>query len=146
MKIGVAGKIKFKKLDSKAVLPSRGSRSACGLDIYSVETFELRSGQRKAVRTGVAVEIPYGFYGRVAPRSGLAFKMGIDVLAGVIDSDFRGEIVCLLINLGEKDIEVRIGDRVAQLLIEKVAILTPEWGEELNETDRGNAAFGSTGR
>lgn len=138
--------LRFQKLHSDAVLPSRGSKEACGLDIYSVEELTIKSGQRKGVRTGIAVAIPQGFYGRVAPRSGLALKMGIDVLAGVIDADYRGEIICLIINLGEQDFRVNVGDRIAQLLIEKVAILTPEWDEQLSITQRDSGGFGSTGK
>lgn len=138
--------LKFQKLHPDAILPSRGSKDACGLDISSVEELTVKSGHRKGVRTGIAVAIPQGFYGRVAPRSGLALKMGIDVLAGVIDADYRGEIICLLINLGEHDFKINVGDRIAQLLIEKVAILTPRWDVELDITGRNSSGFGSTGR
>lgn len=139
-------KIKFQKLHSKAVLPVRSSRNACGLDIHSVEEITIESGQRVAVRTGLAVAIPIGFYGRMAPRSGLALKVGVDVLAGVIDADYRGEILCLLINLGKNDFKIKVGDRIAQLIIEKVALLDPVWSEKLDETERNQAGFGSTGK
>lgn len=139
-------KLKFQKCHPKAVLPTRGSKNACGLDIYAAEETLLKSGQRTAVRTGLAISIPLGFYGRIAPRSGIALKMGIDVLAGVIDSDYRGEILCLIINLGENDFEVNVGDRIAQLIIEKVALLEPAWSENLKETERNQSGFGSTGK
>lgn len=138
-------KLKFQKLHPKAILPSRGSKDACGLDIYSVEELTIESGHRAAVHTGLAIELPSGFYGRIAPRSGLALKTGIDVLAGVIDTDYRGEIMCLLINLGEHGFRISVGDRIAQLLIEKVTILEPQWNEELIETERNRNGFGSTG-
>jgi dUTP pyrophosphatase len=96
-------------------------------------------------RTGLAVAIPPGFYGRVAPRSGLAAKSGLDVLAGVIDSDYRGEIVCVLYNTGDETIHLPAGSKICQLIIEQ--IITPEatWVTDLDETARGAGGFGSTG-
>lgn len=138
--------LKFQKLDSRAVLPSRGSSGACGLDLYSIEDYVIGSGKRIAVRTGLAAALPKNFYGRIAPRSGLALKMGIDVLAGVIDSDYRGEIKCLIINFGEQEFKINSGDRVAQLIVERVAILEPKWDPHLLETSRGNNGFGSSGK
>jgi len=105
----------------------------------------IEPGGRAAVRTGLAAAIPAGFYGRVAPRSGLAVRHGIDVLAGVVDSDYRGEILCALVNLGGEPFEVEPGARVAQLIVEAVATPEPAWAEELEETARGAGGFGSTG-
>ncbi|HMO80021.1 MAG TPA: dUTP diphosphatase [Pyrinomonadaceae bacterium] len=138
-------KLLFKKVHPKATLPTRGSGDACGLDVYSLEDTVIEPAARKAVRTGFAVAVPGGFYGRMAPRSGLALKFGIDVMAGVIDADYRGEVLCLLINLGEDAFQIRAGDRIAQLIIEKVAIREPIWSEELPVTERGVMGFGSTG-
>ena len=104
--------LRFKQLDPKAVLPKRGSALAAGLDICSIEDVELKPKQRATVRTGLAVAIPPGFYGRVAPRSGLAAKQGLDVLAGVIDSDYRGEISCVLYNTGEEIITLPAGSKI----------------------------------
>src|SRR5689334_17437353 len=101
--------LRFKQLDPRAVLPKRGSALAAGLDLLSIEDVELPPKQRAMVRTGLAVAIPPGFYGRVAPRSGLAAKNGLDVLAGVIDSDYRGEICCILYNTGDDMIELQAG-------------------------------------
>src|SRR6185503_3427814 len=98
--------IRFKQLDPRAVLPRRGSVLAAGLDICSIEDLEIQPKQRAMVLTGLAVAIPPGFYGRVAPRSGLAAKNGLDVLAGVIDSDYRGELCCLLYNTGDEVISL----------------------------------------
>jgi hypothetical protein len=98
------------------------------------------------VRTGLAVEIPPGFYGRVAPRSGLAVRHGIDVLAGVIDSDYRGEILCALVNHGDEPFEVEPGARVAQLVVEAIATPEPAWAEELEETERGAGGLGRLNR
>src|SRR5688572_9974772 len=137
--------LRFKQLDPKAVLPRRGSALAAGLDICSIEDVELQPKQRSMVRTGLAVAIPPGFYGRVAPRSGLAAKSGLDVLAGVIDSDYRGEIVCVLYNTGDETINLPAGSKTCQLIIEQ--IITPEatWATDLDETARGAGGFGSTG-
>src|ERR1700738_3794647 len=97
--------LSFKKLDLRATLPTRGSRAAAGLDLHSIEAVSLEPGQRVVVRTGLAVAIPEGFYGRLAPRSGLATKGGLDVLAGVVDADYRGEICCLLYNTGDETVD-----------------------------------------
>src|SRR5215510_12866992 len=137
--------LRFKQLDPRAVLPRRGSVLAAGLDIYSIEDLEIESKQRSTVRTGLAVAIPPGFYGRIAPRSGLAAKNGLDVLAGVIDSDYRGEVCCLLYNTGDEAITLPAGSKICQLIVEQ--IITPEatWVSDLDETARGAGGFGSTG-
>ena len=90
--------------------------------------------------------IPHGNYGRVAPRSGLAVKKHIDVGAGVVDSDYRGEVFVLLFNFGKEDFEVKIGERIAQLIIEKVVSTQIVEVEDLDNTDRGEGGFGSTGK
>jgi dUTP pyrophosphatase len=136
----------FKRLHPEARLPARGSAGAAGLDLCAVERVTIEPGARAAVRTGLAVAIPRGFYGRVAPRSGLAVRHGLDVLAGVIDSDYRGEILCALVNLGREPFEVEPGARVAQLVVEAVATPEPVWAEDLEETARGAGGFGSTGQ
>lgn len=138
-------RLRFKKLHAEAKLPTRGSAEAAGLDIYAVERVLLAPGGRAAVRTGLSVAISPGFYGRVAPRSGLAVRHGIDTLSGVIDSDYRGEILCVLINHGDSPFEIKPGERIAQLIIESIASLEPEWAERLDETERGAGGFGSTG-
>jgi dUTP pyrophosphatase len=141
----MTSELRFLRLHPAAKLPTRGSRQAAGLDLYSIEDVMLEAGARAAVRTGLAVAIPEGFYGRVAPRSGLAVNYGLDVLAGVIDSDYRGEIVCALVNHGREAFTLAAGQRVAQLIVE--AIITPEavWADALDETARGAGGFGSTG-
>ena len=136
--------LRFKKLDERAVLPKRGSVLAAGLDVCSIEDIELGPKQRGMAKTGLAVAIPIGFYGRIAPRSGLASKHGLDVLAGVIDSDYRGEICCLLYNTGDEPIRLAAGSKICQLILEQ--IITPEaaWATDLDETARGAGGFGST--
>jgi dUTP pyrophosphatase len=137
--------IRFKQLDPRAVLPKRGSVLAAGLDVCGIEDMSIGPNQRVMARTGIAVAIPPGFYGRVAPRSGLAAKNGLDVLAGVIDSDYRGEIVCVLYNTGDETINLPAGSKICQLIIEQ--IITPEaaWATDLDDTARGAGGFGSTG-
>lgn len=137
--------LQFQKLLATAVLPTRGSTNAAGLDLYAAESVTLPVGKYITVRTGLAVAIPVGCYGRIAPRSGLAAKHGIDTLAGVIDSDYRGEILCLLINHGTDEFNVAIGDRIAQLIIEKIFIPTPMWAASLSNSERSDNGFGSTG-
>ena len=138
-------RLHFKRLHPEAKLPTRGSAGAAGLDLYAVERVTLEPGVRASVRTGLAVAVPAGFYGRVAPRSGLAVRHGIDVLAGVIDSDYRGEILCALVNHGREPFEIEPGARVAQLVVEAIATPEPVWAEDLEETERGAGGFGSTG-
>jgi dUTP pyrophosphatase len=138
--------IKIKKLHPAARLPQRGTPFAAGADLSCVEAFTLAPGERKLVPTGLAVEIPPGFYGRVAPRSGLAVKHGIDTLAGVIDADYRAELRVALINLGLEPVSFAAGERIAQLIIEQAAMCAYEWAEELSDTERGQGGFGSTGR
>lgn len=135
----------FKRLDERAVLPTRGSAAAAGLDLFSIEPVKLVAGERVLVRTGLAVAIPEGHYGRVAPRSGLATRHGLDVLAGVIDADYRGEILCLLINTGNETIELAAGSKICQLILEKIITPVAAWADDISETARGAGGFGSTG-
>ena len=135
----------FQRLDDRATLPTRGSSSSAGLDLYSIEDITIGPQKRIVARTGLAVAVPVGFYGRVAPRSGLAVKNGLDVLAGVIDSDYRGEVCCALLNTGDEAINLPQGSRLCQLIIEQIITPVPEWADELDETARGAGGFGSTG-
>jgi len=137
--------LSFKQLDPKALLPTRGSPSAAGLDLYSIEAVTLKPRQRCLVRTGIAVAIPEGCYGRLAPRSGLATKQGIDVLAGVIDADYRGEIGCLLYNLGDEAVDLPAQTKICQLIIERIVTPDAAWVDNLSDTSRGSGGFGSTG-
>ena len=137
--------LKFKQLDERAILPSRGSIHSAGLDLFSIEDLIIGPRQRVTARTGLAVAIPLGYYGRVAPRSGLAAKHGLDVLAGVIDADYRGEIGCLLYNTGAEPINLPAGSKICQLIIEQIVTPTAAWSEDLDETSRGAGGFGSTG-
>ena len=137
------------KLNSPlAKLPSRGSPGAAGYDLYAANPEPIvvpgQSG-RKLIPTGIQVVLPPGTYERVAPRSGLAVKKGVSVGAGVIDIDYTGEIGVLIINHGDDDFTVAAGERVAQLILER--IITPEVLEldYISDTQRGSGGFGSTG-
>jgi len=137
--------IRVKALRNDARLPVRASEGSAGADLFCVEPFVLTEGERRGVPTGLSVEIPHGYYGRVAPRSGLAARHGIDVLAGVIDSDYRGELIILLINLGTESVSFKAGDRIAQLIIENAAPTKFDLADDLSDTTRGEGGFGSSG-
>ena len=135
-----------KKLVGSAMIPARANKTDAGYDLWSVESYTLKPLERKLFKTGICVEIPEGHYGRIAPRSGLAYKHGLDVLAGVIDSSYRGEIGVILINLGDKDVYITHGDRVAQLIIESCRYPEMVQVDELGVSNRGIGGFGSTGK
>jgi dUTP pyrophosphatase len=137
--------LSFKRLDPNAVLPTRGSLLAAGLDIYALEDLTIPPGDRVLARTGLAVAIPEGYYGRLAPRSGLATKQGLDTLAGVIDADYRGEILCLLYNAGDETIQLSAQSKICQLIIEKIITPDAAWADDISDTERGDGGFGSTG-
>ncbi|RDL36741.1 putative dUTP pyrophosphatase [Venustampulla echinocandica] len=135
----------IQKLSDKARLPTRGSAFAAGYDIYAAKDTVVPARGKVLVDTDISMAVPAGTYGRIAPRSGLASKHMIDTGAGVIDADYRGQVKVLLFNHSEKDFEVKEGDRVAQLVLER--IYTPEVVEveKLEESVRGAGGFGSTG-
>jgi len=139
--------VKFNKLSDSAKVPSRANPTDAGADIYSIEQCIIQPLERKAISTGIRMEIPEGYYARIAPRSGLAVKNGIDILAGVVDSSYRGEIKVVLYNSDKSNsFFVNPGDRIAQLIIEKhYNFDLIEVVEELSDTDRGSGGFGSTG-
>ena len=137
----------IKKLCYDAIVPTRGSDHSVGYDLYSSEdTIVPCQAGRALVGTGIAVVLPSGVYGRVAPRSGLGVKHCIDVGAGVIDPDYTGEIKVVLFNHGEKDFEIKKGDRIAQLVLERCETPPIEEINIVEETDRGESGFGSTGQ
>lgn len=128
-------------------LPAYATSGAAGMDVLAAEDVVLQPGGRHAVATGLAMAIPDGFELQVRPRSGLALKHGISLpnTPGTIDSDYRGELKVILINLGDFPFEVRRGDRIAQLVLAPVVRATWLEVEELDETTRGEGGFGSTG-
>jgi dUTP pyrophosphatase len=140
--------LKIKKLNEKAIIPAYQSEEAAGFDLHSIEDIVIKVGERKLIGTGLAFEIEKGFEVQIRPRSGLAFKHGITVLnsPGTIDSDYRGEIKVLLVNLGEEDFEIKKGERIAQAVIAPVVQAEFEEVKELSDTKRGSGGFGSTGK
>lgn len=146
--------MRIKKLHSNAVLPTQGSAAAAGYDLYSVDTFCIEPGETRLVHTGLSIEMPEGFWGGIYARSGLATKKGLRPAncVGVIDSDYRGEIMVALHNDSSSIQHIEAGDRIAQLVFHQQCIISPDengdiWQvvEDLSETDRGEGGFGSTG-
>ena len=140
--------IKVKKLSEQAVMPSFGSAFAAGADLYAAEQVTIAPGQTALVHTGLAMEIPAGYGGFIFARSGLATKRGLAPAnkVGVIDADYRGEIMVALFNHGSEEQTVALGERVAQMVI--MPFLAAEYveAEALSDTERGSGGFGSTGR
>jgi len=137
--------IKIKKLRKDAKFPNYATPQSAGADLYSTEFHILKPGERKLFKTGIAMCIPESVYGRIAPRSGLAYKSGLDVMAGVIDPDYRGDVGVILINLGQEDKNILVGDAIAQIIFEKYE--RAGWfieESELDETVRGEGGYGST--
>ena len=132
------------RVDGPGALPEYATEGAAGADLRAAESVTLPAGGRAAVATGVSVEIPAGYVGLVWPRSGLAVRHGIDTLAGVIDSDYRGEVKVVLVNHGPEPLAIAPGDRIAQLLVQPVARVRFTRAA-LAPSGRGAAGFGSTG-
>jgi len=133
-------------VDGAGDLPEYSSDGAAGADLRAREAVVLAPGGRAAVATGLHVEIPAGHVGLVWPRSGLAVRHGIDTLAGVIDSDYRGEVRVVLVNHGDAEFRIEPGDRIGQLLVQRVERASFAKAESLAATSRGEGSFGSTGR
>jgi dUTP diphosphatase len=127
-------------------LPEYGSPAAAGADVRASEALVIPPGGRAAVPTALRLEIPPGHVGLVWPRSGLAVRHGIDTLAGVIDSDYRGELKVVLVNHGPEPFAIAAGDRVAQLLLQRVERARFVAADAVGDTGRGSGGFGSTGR
>jgi dUTP pyrophosphatase len=127
-------------------LPAYGSAHAVGLDVVAAESLTLAPGARHAVATGIAVAIPHGFEIQVRSRSGTAVRNGITCLTGTIDSDYRGELKVVLVNLGNEPFAISRGERIAQLVPAPVLRAAFAEVDDLDETGRGIGGFGSTGR
>ena len=137
--------IKFKKSSDLAKMPVQNTSTDAGYDLFSTENYILQPWERKLIKTNISCAIPEGYYGRIAPRSGLAYKHGIDTLAGVVDAGYRWDIGVILINFGDEKFEIEIWDKIAQFIIEKCHYV--DWIEvdNLDETDRNDWGFGSSG-
>lgn len=139
--------LRVKRLSENAILPVRGSDLAAGYDLASAEEVLIPAHGKAIAKTDLAMAIPVGHYGRIAPRSGFSWKKHTDIGAGVIDADYRGNVGVVIFNHSDEDITVCQGDRVAQLILEKCS--TPDvedvGEDDLDETNRGEEGFGSTG-
>lgn len=143
--------VKVKKLEDGASLPSYGSACAAGADLRAYtagETVTIAPGETKFIRTGLAVEIPDGFVGLIYARSGIACKRGLAPAnkVGVVDSDYRGEVMVALHNHSALDAQIEDGERIAQLVIAPYLTVDFEEADELDDTERGEGGFGSTGK
>jgi len=134
-------------LEPGALAPEYQTDGAAGMDLRAFEPVELAPMERRSVRTGVRIAIPSGFEGQVRPRSGLALRHGISMVntPGTIDSDYRGEVAVVMINLGQSVVKLERGERIAQLVVCPVARADVRIVESLDETVRGEGGFGSTG-
>ncbi len=139
--------MKYSLLDPRALPPEYKSEEAAGADLKSCEDALIHKGEWKAVRTGIALEIPEGFHAEIRPRSGLALRHGITVLnsPGTVDSDYRGEVMVILINFSAKDFQISAGDRIAQLVVTGSCKCSFAESVSLRETGRGDGGFGHTG-
>ncbi|HRZ85410.1 MAG TPA: dUTP diphosphatase [Candidatus Paceibacterota bacterium] len=140
-------KIKIKKLDENAVLPFYAKKGDAGVDFSSIKRYLIKPGERCLIETGLAFEIPEGYELQIRPRSGLALKKGISIVnsPGTIDSGYRGELGIILINHGEEDFEINLGDKIAQGVFNKIENAQFEEVYELSKSDRGSGGFGHTG-
>jgi dUTP pyrophosphatase len=140
-------KLKIKKVHPRARLPEYAHPGDAGLDLFSVEDAELKSGCSRLIRTGIAIGLPEGTEAQVRPRSGLALKHQITILntPGTIDEGYRGEIGVIMINHGRDSFFIREGMKIAQMVIQRVLRVEVEEVEELSDSFRGQGGFGSTG-
>ncbi len=139
--------VKFRKIDSSAVLPAYAHPGDAGMDVRSVEEMTLAPGERRLVKTGLVMTLPPDAEAQVRPRSGLALKHGVTVLnaPGTIDAGYRGEVGVVLINLGQEPYHVAKGDKIAQIVVAPCVQAAVVETDETDETDRGSGGFGSTG-
>ncbi|CAM1308200.1 DUT (predicted) [Pycnogonum litorale] len=134
--------LKVVKLSEYAVTPSKGSTQAAGYDLYSAYPYEIKPWNKALINIDIRIELPLGCYGRIAPRSGLALKHFIDVMAGVVDMDYRGPVRVILCNFGNEVFKINRGDRIAQLICEKVEYPIIKEVQSLSERDK--SGFGSS--
>ena len=138
-------KLQVQKLDIEAKLPSYAYKGDAGMDIYSIENIDVSPGEKIAVHTGLRLAIPQGYAGFVWDKSGLAVKHHLKTMAGVIDSNYRGELQVVLTNLGKENYHIEKGSKIAQLIISPIASFEIEEAEIADETERGEGGFGSSG-
>ncbi len=138
--------IKFKKLNENAVSPNYAHSFDAGMDLFCLEKVSISPNERVQISTGISMEIPEGFVGLIWDKSGISHKGGLKTLGGVVDSQYRGEIKIGIINLSNEVFEFEAGQKVAQMLIQKVEQVDLIESKELSNTERGEGGFGSTGK
>lgn len=138
--------IKIKKLHKDAKLPSYAHPGDAGLDLYCCENVSLRPGERKAIRTGIAIQLPRGYAGLIWDKSGLAIKDGLSTLGGVFEHTYRGEYLIIMLNTSKKTYYFKKGDKIAQLLIQPISECKVREVNNLSKTKRGAKRFGSSGK
>jgi len=146
MKPYTGPELKIKKLDPEAIIPTRANLNDAGYDLYALEDTQVGVNNHKLVKTGISMAIPAGFAGLIWPRSGLAYKNGLDVFAGVIDAGYRGDVGVILYNSRtDSSYQIRKGDRIAQILFQKVDNFDLIEVEDLDDSQRNENGFGSSG-
>ena len=138
--------LKVKKLHSDAKLPHFAHAGDAGMDLHSIDNYVIKPGARQKICTGISIEMPDGYVGLVWDKSSIAATHGLKHLGGVMDAGYRGEYIVTLINLSNKEYVISKGDKIAQVLIQKVERAEIEEVSEISETNRGAGAFGSTGK
>lgn len=133
-------------LDDNAKVPTKANTTDAGFDLYSIEDVNIQPKQRHTIKTGVSFEMPKDIAGLIWPRSGLSVKKGIDVLAGVVDSGYRGEVMVCLYNTSDEVVELKHGDRIAQIIFQEVPIVSLQLRTSLGSSQRGSNRFGSSGK
>jgi dUTP pyrophosphatase len=139
--------LKFVRLSDLAILPSKSRDSDAGYDLYATENYVLKPLERKLFKTNIALAIPFGYEGQIRDRSGKALKEGLHVLGGTIDASYRGDVGIILYNTnGSNSITITKGDKIAQIVISECANFELEEVKSLDETDRGEKGYGSSGK
>jgi len=138
-------RVKVKKLKGNAVVPKYAHEGDAAMDLFAAEDYVVGAGKRVLVSTGIAMELPEGYWANIRGKSGLAFKKGISILGGVIEHIYRGEYGVVVLNTGDEDFVIRVGDKVAQVVVAPVASVGVEVVGELSDSVRGDGAWGSTG-
>jgi dUTP pyrophosphatase len=140
--------VQIKKLVDNAIIPAYQTPHSAGFDLHSIEDYTIQSGERALIKTGLSLALPEGFELQIRPRSGIAYKHGITVLntPGTVDSDYRGEVMVLLINHSNDEFVIQEGERIAQGVINEIIQASFDVVDQLSETSRGAGGFGSTGK
>tara|TARA_Y100001970_G_scaffold74238_1_gene94131 strand:- start:2721 stop:3179 length:459 start_codon:yes stop_codon:yes gene_type:complete len=138
--------LRVKKLSPSAQLPTKGSPQSAGWDLKAAQETTVPARGKAIIATDLSIAVPEGCYGRIAPRSGLSWKKHTDIGAGVIDMDYRGPVGVVIFNHADTDLKIEVGDRVAQLILEKISYADMVEVDVLDNTQRGAGGFGSTGK